>query len=235
MNTVKIQKALAQAGVASRRQIESYIEAGRVRINNQCATIGQRVSRDDHIEFDKKTIDCFATQPTTILLYNKPVGLVCSSNDEQGRDTVFNHLPDAPDNQRWVMVGRLDLNSQGLLLFTSDGNIAHTLMHPKFKLKRIYNIRIGDELSKKQIENLKKGVTLEDGEAYFDDIRHLRTLHSNSWYQVTISSGKNRIIRRLIASQGSSVSKLVRIKYGMYSLPRTLKTGAFKKVPNLIK
>ena len=235
MNTVKIQKALAQAGIASRRQIESYIEAGRIRINNQCAKIGQRVGADDHIEFDGKVVDCFIAQSATILLYNKPVGLVCSSNDEQGRDTVFNHLPEAPGNQRWVMVGRLDLNSQGLLLFTTDGNIAHTLMHPKFKLKRIYNIRIGDEFSQKQIETLKKGVILEDGEAHFDEIRHLRTLHSNSWYQVTISSGKNRIIRRLIASQGSSVSKLVRIKYGMYSLPRSLKTGEFKKVPNLVK
>ena len=119
------------------------------------------------------------------------------------------------------MVGRLDINSQGLLLFTTNGDVAHRLMHPSTKLKRVYNIRIGDELSAKQIRLLMTGIELEDGKSHFDSIRHLKTLKSNSWYQVIISSGKNRIIRRLIASQGSSVSKLVRIKYGQYSLPRS--------------
>ncbi|MEE3002830.1 MAG: pseudouridine synthase [Pseudomonadota bacterium] len=223
----RLQKVLADLGYGSRRKIENSIISGKITINGKIAVLGDRIEGNETIVIDNKIVSLEKSKDE-IIMYNKPVGEICTVSDPDHRNTVFDKLPLLPPGSRWVMVGRLDINSQGLLLFTTNGDYANKLMHPKHKIPRVYKIRVSAELSQQQLAKLKAGVRLHDGFARFDNISHLRTLASNSWYRVTISSGKNRIIRRLIATQNMNVSKLIRVSYGKYKLPLRIKPGTYE-------
>jgi len=225
----KIQKVLARVGTGSRRQIEGMIAAGRITVNGKKAIIGDRIQLTDQVCLDGTSISIQPTSaPEQILLYNKPIGEICSTQDPQGRPTVFSNLPKLKPGKRWVMIGRLDINSQGLLLFTTCGTYANAMMHPKEKIPRVYKVRAMGKWTKQVQQVLATGVELEDGTASFDSIKLARTLGQNSWYDIRISSGKNRIIRRLMESQNLTVNRLIRISYGPYSLPKTLVVGAYQ-------
>ena len=228
-NYERIQKYLARIGCGSRRQIERLIKEDRITVDDKPAVLGDKVRQDQTIKIDGILVEKSILQ-TKVIIYNKPVGEICSNNDPHHTSTVFQNLPDIGSNGRWVMVGRLDINSQGLIIFTNNGDYAHKLMHPNFKISRVYKVRVSGKLSTQQMRDLTSGVQLDDGKAKLDSIRLVKELSTNSWYKVIISSGKNRIIRRLMASQNVSVSKLIRISYGPYSLPYSLKTGKCKFV-----
>lgn len=225
----KIQKVLARVGVGSRRQIEGMIVAGRITVNGKKAIIGDRIQLTDQVCLDATMISIKPTaELDQILLYNKPVGEICSTHDPQGRPTVFTKLPKLETGKRWVMIGRLDINSQGLLLFTTCGSYANAMMHPKEKIPRVYKVRAIGKWTKQIQQALTDGVELTDGISAFDSIKLNRTLGQNSWYDIRISSGKNRIIRRLMESQNLTVNRLIRISYGPYTLPKTLMVGTYK-------
>ena len=226
--TEKLQKALARMGLGSRRQMEEVIKAGRVSINQKHATIGDRVEQSDEIRVDGRLIKYKSEREKRrrVLAYYKPEGEICSANDPEGRTTVFERLPKLT-HDRWIMVGRLDINSTGLLLFTNDGELAHRLMHPSNEIVREYAVRILGELTPEMMRNLTDGVMLEDGLAKFEDIRQGGGEGVNKWYHVKLKEGRNREVRRLIESQGLKVSRLLRTSYGSVDLPKELRTGRF--------
>ncbi|MGL5253030.1 MAG: 23S rRNA pseudouridine(2605) synthase RluB [Moraxella sp.] len=228
MKDEKLQKALARLGLGSRRQMETVIGEGRVSVNGTIAKIGDRVGQGDEIRVDGRLLRYTAENEKRrrILMYYKPEGEICSSHDPEGRPTVFERLPPL-SHDRWVMVGRLDINSTGLLLFTNDGELAHRLMHPSNEIEREYAVRVMGEVTPEIILNLKRGVMLEDGMAQFDDIVEKGGEGINKWYQVKLKEGRNREVRRLFESQGLKVSRLLRIRYGAVSLPRELRTGRY--------
>ena len=226
--TEKLQKALARMGLGSRRQMEEVIKAGRVSINQKPATIGDRVEQTDEIRVDGRLIKYKSEREKRrrVLAYYKPEGEICSANDPEGRTTVFERLPKLT-HDRWIMVGRLDINSTGLLLFTNDGELAHRLMHPSNEIVREYAVRILGELTPEMMRNLTDGVMLEDGLAKFEDIKQGGGEGVNKWYHVKLKEGRNREVRRLIESQGLKVSRLLRTSYGSVDLPKELRTGRF--------
>lgn len=226
--TEKLQKALARMGLGSRRQMEEVIKAGRVSINQKPATIGDRVEQGDEIRVDGRLIKYKSEREKRrrVLAYYKPEGEICSANDPEGRTTVFERLPKLT-HDRWIMVGRLDINSTGLLLFTNDGELAHRLMHPSNEIVREYAVRVLGELTPEMMKNLTDGVMLEDGLAKFEDIRQGGGEGVNKWYHVKLKEGRNREVRRLIESQGLKVSRLLRTSYGSVDLPKELRTGRF--------
>lgn len=228
MKDEKLQKALARLGLGSRRQMETVISEGRVSVNGTVATIGDRVGQGDEIRVDGRLLRYTAENEKRrrVLMYYKPEGEICSSHDPEGRPTVFERLPPLT-HDRWVMVGRLDINSTGLLLFTNDGELAHRLMHPSNEIEREYAVRVMGEVTQEMINNLKKGVMLDDGMAQFDDIIEKGGEGINKWYQVKLKEGRNREVRRLFESQGLKVSRLLRTRYGSVSLPRELRTGRY--------
>lgn len=228
MKDEKLQKALARMGLGSRRQMEEVIRLGRVSVNGQVAQIGDRVSQGDEIRIDGRQVRYTAENEKRrrVLMYYKPEGEICSSQDPEGRPTVFERLPPLTGD-RWIMVGRLDINSTGLLLFTNDGELAHRLMHPSYQIEREYAVRVMGEVTPEIIKNLSTGVELEDGLAKFDDIREKGGEGVNKWYQVKLKEGRNREVRRLFESQGLKVSRLLRIRYGNVDLPRELRTGRY--------
>lgn len=228
MKDEKLQKALARLGLGSRRQMETVIGEGRVSVNGTVATIGDRVGQGDEIRVDGRLLRYTAENEKRrrVLMYYKPEGEICSSHDPEGRPTVFERLPPLT-HDRWVMVGRLDINSTGLLLFTNDGELAHRLMHPSNEIEREYAVRVMGEVTQEMINNLKKGVMLDDGMAQFDDIIEKGGEGINKWYQVKLKEGRNREVRRLFESQGLKVSRLLRTRYGSVSLPRELRTGRY--------
>lgn len=228
MKDEKLQKALARLGLGSRRQMETVISEGRVSVNGTVATIGDRVGQGDEIRVDGRLLRYTAENEKRrrVLMYYKPEGEICSSHDPEGRPTVFERLPPLT-HDRWVMVGRLDINSTGLLLFTNDGELAHRLMHPSNEIEREYAVRVMGEVTQEMINNLKKGVRLDDGMAQFDDIIEKGGEGINKWYQVKLKEGRNREVRRLFESQGLKVSRLLRTRYGSVSLPRELRTGRY--------
>lgn len=228
VNYERIQKVLARHGHGSRRKVEGMLQDERISINGKTAKLGDKVCKQDIIAIDNKSITLEDITQTKVLIYNKPTGEICSTNDPHHQKNVFENLPDLDRDGRWVMVGRLDINSQGLVIFTNNGDYAHELMHPNYKVSRVYKVRVGTKLTDEQLKKLVDGVELEDGTSKFDSIRLVRELSSNCWYKIIISSGKNRIIRRMLASQYASVSKLIRISYGKYSLPYSLKPGHYK-------
>lgn len=229
MSTVgeRLQKVLAQMGYASRRQVELWIEAGRIQVNGQVAQLGQTVSAEDSIFVDGKPVKQ-PVRPSRIqvLAYHKPEGQVCSTNDPQGRDTVFNHLPKV--DTRWVMVGRLDISTSGLLLFTTDGEMAHRLMHPSYQVEREYAVRVLGEVHSEHLTQLTKGVELDDGMARFTQINTAGGEGANQWYHVRLKEGRNREVRRLWEALGFQVSRLMRIRYGAYQLPPRLRRGQYQ-------
>jgi len=223
----KLQKVLARAGVNSRRQCEALISEGRVRVNGLVAKLGDRVIEADKISVDEYNLPKHALEHTKsrVLIYHKPEGEICSRSDPQNRPTVFDHLPILRKG-RWVAIGRLDLNTSGLLLFTTDGELANQLMHPSGEIEREYAVRIFGDVTDQMIKNLKRGVELEDGVAKFKDIQFKGGEGRNSWYHVVICEGRNREVRRLWESQGGvKVSRLIRVRFGDIILPPLLRPG----------
>ena len=229
--TEKLQKVLARAGFGSRRELERWIADGRVRVNGERATIGTRVSAEDVVQVDGKRLPARLRtgQRVRVLRYHKTAGEICSRRRDSRRPSVFDHLP-ALKGGRWISVGRLDLNSAGLLLFTNDGGLAHRLMHPSSALVREYAVRVRGRLSAASLRALRRGVELEDGIGRFEDIVDKGGEGSNHWYHVTIREGRNREVRRLWASQGAQVSRLTRVRYGPVALPRSLPRGRWDEL-----
>jgi 23S rRNA pseudouridine2605 synthase len=224
---IRIQKLLAQIGVASRREIEKAIIEKRISVNNVLAEIGQRVSDKDKIVFDGKLINFNSDKVLPrILIYNKPEGEIVSESDPKGRATVFDHLPKIK-NAKWISIGRLDFNTSGLLIFTTYGEFANRLMHPRYEIEREYSVRVLGELTGNQISQLRTGIKLEDGLAKFEKISLEGGEGSNHWYQVTLKEGRNREVRRLFEFFNITVSRLMRIRFGGIALPTNLKKGSY--------
>jgi 23S rRNA pseudouridine2605 synthase len=222
----RLHKVLANAGLGSRRMLEQRIQAGEVEVNGTAATIGASVHAGDRVVLDGKqfVVATDNRNDAEVIVYHKPEGVVTTREDTEGRPTVFEQLPRLK-GARWVAVGRLDINTTGLLLLTTDGELANALMHPKSGLEREYLCRVHGEVPDETIERLKAGVELEDGPARFDEIATISRGGSHSWFRVTIREGRNREVRRLWDSQGFLVSRLKRIRYGSVELPRALRRG----------
>jgi 23S rRNA pseudouridine2605 synthase len=228
--TPKLHKVLAQAGLGSRLEMEQLIMEGRISVNNEPAHIGQRIQYGDQIKVNGKPIKVrIAPPPPRVIAYHKPVGEVVTHDDPQNRPTVFRKLPRLQQG-KWQSVGRLDLNTEGLLLFTSSGELANKLMHPRFGLEREYAVRVLGALSTEERQRLLEGVQLDDGQAQFGTISEGEGEGSNVWYRVTINEGRNREVRRLFEAVGHAVSRLIRIRYGAMVLPRGLKRGAWMEL-----
>jgi 23S rRNA pseudouridine2605 synthase len=228
--TPKLHKVLAQSGMGSRLEMEQLILEGRISVNNEPAHIGQRIQFGDSIKVNGKPIRVrIDPPPARVIAYHKPVGEVVTHDDPQNRPTVFRRLPKL-QNGKWQSVGRLDLNTEGLLLFTSSGELANNLMHPRFGLEREYAVRVLGALNKEEKQKLLDGVTLDDGVAQFGSIEDGGGEGSNCWYRVTISEGRNREVRRMFEAVGHAVSRLIRIRYGAMLLPRGLKRGAWMEL-----
>lgn len=225
MASEKLQKVLARAGVGSRRQIEGWIEEGRVTVDGKPATIGLRVEPDARIAIDGRAVPLtdVAVKPR-VLLYHKPEGEVCTRADPQGRKTVFESLPTIRHG-RWITIGRLDYNTSGLLLLTTDGELAHRMMHPSHEVEREYAVRILGEVKPEMFEQLRAGVQLDDGPAKFDDIIDAGGTGANHWYHVILREGRNREVRRMWDAVGANVSRLIRVRFGTVMLPRMLRPG----------
>lgn len=226
----KLHKVLAQAGMGSRLEMEQLIMEGRITVNNEPAHIGQRVQFGDHVKVNGKPIRFrIEPPPARVIAYHKPAGEVVTHDDPQNRPTVFRKLPKLFQG-KWQSVGRLDLNTEGLLLFTSSGELANNLMHPRFGLEREYAVRVLGGLSPEEKQRLLSGVQLGDGMAQFGAIEAGGGEGANCWYRVTISEGRNREVRRMFEAVGHAVSRLIRIRYGAMVLPRGLKRGAWMEL-----
>ncbi len=220
---------LAAAGLGSRREIEHWIAAGRVLVNGVVATLGQRATSTDEVRVDGKPVALSKAAAPRVLLYHKPVGELVTRSDPQGRRTVFASLPPG----RWVAVGRLDLNSSGLLLLTDSGELANRLMHPRYELEREYAARIRGELRPAEKKQLLEGVALDGEPARFERVEPEREGEgSNRWYRVILKEGRNREVRRLFEAVGHPVSRLVRLRYGPVELPADLAPGRWRELRN---
>lgn len=222
----RLQKVLANAGLGSRRSLEERIEGGEIRVNGIVATVGMSVRAGDRVEVDGKGFVAVTTAPeeAQLLIYHKPEGEITTHDDPEGRRTVFERLPRLK-GARWVSIGRLDVNTTGLLLVTTDGELAHAMMHPSGELEREYVCRVHGSVTDEILERLRNGVELEDGPARFDEIHVINIGEKHSWLRVVLREGRNREVRRLWESQGLTVSRLKRIRYGSIELPRTLRRG----------
>jgi len=229
----KLQKVLARAGYGSRRELEEWIKSGRIKVNNQVATLGDRVSETDRISVDGKPVQQarLKERRSRVLIYHKPIGEVCTRSDPEGRDTIFNHLPRLASG-RWITIGRLDLNTSGLLLITTDGDLANRMMHPSHQVEREYEVRVLGEVTADMLKRLKEGVELDDGPAHFDVVAKAGGDGANQWYHVILREGRNREVRRLWESQGVQVSRLMRVRYGAVSLPRGQRPGRWEELPD---
>jgi len=222
----RLQKILANTGLGSRRQLEALIADGGVRLNGQTAKLGDKATLDDDLVVDGRFYRVVSEDKSArrVILYHKPVGEVTSRKDPEGRRTVFDRLPNLHNN-RWVSVGRLDINTLGLLLLTSDGQLANALMHPSSEIEREYAVRINGKVSDEMIERLRQGVELDDGLAKFDRLVDEGGEGVNRWFRVSVREGRNRLVRRLWESQDMQVSRLIRTRYGPVSLPKWLPRG----------
>lgn len=221
----KLQKALADAGHGSRREIEDWIAAGRVNVNGEPAHIGQRVGPEDKIRLNGKLVQLkFINRLPRVVMYHKPEGEIVSRDDPQGRPSVFANLPRLKSG-RWIAIGRLDFNSCGLLLFTNDGGLANRMMHPRYEIEREYAVRVLGEVTPEAMERLRKGVELEDGLARFTLMVESGGEGANRWYKVVLSEGRNREVRRMFEAVGLTVSRLMRVRYGPVAMPPRLKRG----------
>lgn len=234
----RIQKALATAGVASRRAIEKMIEEGRIVVNGRPAKIGQKIDHKDHVRVDGKSVELTRkTETLRVLLYRKRVGEMVTRDDPEGRRTVFRKLPEL-EGARWIAVGRLDINTSGLLLLTTDGELARRLMHPSFEITREYAVRVLGEVDDDVIDKLRSGVKLDDGPAKFESIDPISAgpegeddkpaTAANRWFHVVVREGRNRLVRRMFESQRLQVSRLIRVGYGPIKLGRGIKTGGYR-------
>ena len=228
----KLQKVLARIGVGSRRDVESWISQGRIKVNGKDATLGLRVDLHDAITIDGKVIkrEEAAESVRRVIMYNKPDGEICTRDDPEGRPTVFDKLP-RPKEGRWINIGRLDINTTGLLMFTTDGELANRLMHPSYEMDREYAVRVRGEVDDEMIERLKAGVVLEDGPARFTDIKQAPGGEGfNHWYHCVVMEGRNREVRRLWESQGLVVSRLKRVRFGPVFLNSDLPMGRWREM-----
>jgi 23S rRNA pseudouridine2605 synthase len=224
--TQKLHKLLAQTGMGSRRDMEQVIAAGRVTVNNEVATIGTRVGPSDLVRLDRRMVKLSFEEATLprILVYHKPEGEIVSRDDPQGRPTVFDKLPSAKA-ARWIAIGRLDYNTSGLLIFTTSGELANLMMHPRFEVEREYAVRVMGELAEEDRQRLVEGIELDDGMANFHSIRYEGGEAANHWYNVVLKEGRNREVRRMFAVVGVMVSRLMRIRFGIVNMPPRLKRG----------
>ena len=220
----KLQKVLASHGLGSRRQMEKWIVAGRVRVNGQTAKIGDRVDETDRVEVDGRRIASQGSQRPRVLVMNKREGVICTRRDPQGRRTVFDALPDLRQG-RWLSVGRLDINSSGLLLLTNDGTLAHRLTHPSTGIDREYAVRIQGMLSPEDMDSLIAGVEIDGETRCFSDLRYYDGRGRNHWYHAVLMEGRNHEVRDLFGHRGYRVSRLKRVRYGPVVLPSWLKRG----------
>lgn len=226
----KLHKVLAEAGIGSRREMEELIIAGRVSVNGEPAHIGQRVGENDQVRVNGRLISRPSKKkPPRVILYHKPAGEIVSHDDPEGRATVFARLPKLKVG-KWLSVGRLDLNTEGLLIFTTSGEIANRLMHPRYGAEREYAVRVLGELPEEQQERLVKGIQLDDGEARFGTLEFLGGEGSNKWYRVTLHEGRNREVRRMFEAAGVTVSRLIRTRFGEVVLPRNLRRGRWEEL-----
>jgi len=232
----RLQKVLAQAGLGSRRALEQRIAEGQIKVNGDVAHIGMSLKSGDRVEFDGRSFVASAlTEPSRLLIYNKPEGEVTTREDPEGRRTVFEALP-ALKGARWIAIGRLDINTTGLLLATTDGELAHAIMHPSSEVEREYVVRVRppeglNTVPEMLVNNLARGVMLEDGSARFDVIERIGSSDSHDWFRVVLKEGRNREVRRLWESQGCQVSRLKRTHYGSIGLPRELRRGQWQELP----
>jgi 23S rRNA pseudouridine2605 synthase len=228
----KLQKVLARAGKGSRREMEAVISAGRVSVDGKTAYLGDRVEGNEAIRLDGHTVTVkpIEEQICRVLMYNKPEGEMCTRKDPEGRATVYERLPKL-EGGRWVSVGRLDINTSGLLLFTTDGELANRLMHPSQQVEREYAVRVFGEIDEAMLQRLRAGVKLEDGPAKFNKISYQGGEGRNHWFHVVLTEGRNREVRRLWESQEVQVSRLIRIRYGNIDMNRQLPLGGWQEMP----
>ena len=231
MKPEKLQKNLAKTGIGSRREIERWIEDGRISINGRLAKLGDRADTSAKICLDDRLLNINLKNKinTQVLIYHKPIGELCTRSDPQKRNIIFTNLPSL-SNGRWISVGRLDINTSGLLLLTNDGELANTLMHPSSKIEREYLVRVLGEVDDIILERLQKGIQLQDGMARFDGIYDLGGKGANHWYRVIIKRGRNREVRRLWEAQKIKISRLMRIRFGSIVLPKNLKPGCCREL-----
>lgn len=230
--TERLQKWLASAGLGSRREIEGWIAAGRVKVNGKPAVLGQKVSGSERISVDGRKVRGLSPRHRSaprVLIYHKPIGEVCTRTDPEGRPTVFDSLPRVTGG-RWIVVGRLDIDTSGLLLFTTDGSLAHALMHPSSELAREYAVRVRGNPTEEHLRRLQDGVQLDDGPGRFETIQAEGGEGANRWYRVSVAEGRNRIIRRLWEAVDCQVSRLIRVRFGPVTLPRHLPRGRYREM-----
>ncbi|MCK2041401.1 23S rRNA pseudouridine(2605) synthase RluB [Chromohalobacter salexigens] len=224
--TEKLQKVLARAGFGSRREMETAITDGRVKVNGQVATLGDRIETRDRVTLDERPVNLRDAEevPRRVIMYNKPEGELCTRRDPEGRRTVFDRLPRLK-GERWIAIGRLDINTSGLLLFTTDGELANRLMHPSTQVEREYAVRVMGGVRPENVTAMTEGVMLEDGPARFTDVQEFGGEGINTWFHVVILEGRNREVRRLWESQELTVSRLKRVRYGNIFLDKRAKAG----------
>ena len=235
MDTQKLQKVLADQGCGSRRELEQWIAAGRVTVNDEVAHRGQRVSEADVIAVDGRKLATGSRDPSRVIVLNKPAEVVCSRHDPEGRRTVFDGLPGLRRG-RWISVGRLDMQTTGLLVLTNDGALAHRMMHPSTGLDREYAARVDGRLDETKLEALTRGIVIDGERHRFSDLKYFDGSGRNHWYHVVLMEGRNREVRRLFEGVGVQVSRLKRVRYGPIVLQSRLRRGAFAELgqPDLI-
>lgn len=227
----RLQKWLANRGLASRRELEAWITAGRITVNGEVAELGCKVTGRETIHVDGRLFeaDNEATENPRTIVYHKPIGEICTRTDPQGRPTVFERLPPLR-GQRWISVGRLDVQTSGLLIFTTDGELAHRLMHPSAGLQREYAVRVQGALQDDAGAQLAGGIELDDGPARFRRIEETGGEGSNHWYRVVVDEGRNRLVRRMFETVGGRVSRLIRVRFGPLELSRDLPRGKHRSL-----
>ena len=227
----RLQKLLANAGLGSRRHLEGLISEGRIKVNGKVAKLGDRACAEDRIEIDGRPVGGkrLASTERFAIIYNKPEGELVTRSDPEGRKTVFDKLPKLPVG-RWIAVGRLDVNSAGLLLFTNDGELANRLMHPRYEIDREYAVRVNGEVTRDMVRQLVNGVELEDGPARFEDVVEAGGEGSNRWFHLVIMEGRKREVRRLWEAVGATVSRLKRVRYGPIILDSSVKVGQYREL-----
>jgi 23S rRNA pseudouridine2605 synthase len=227
----KLQKVLARAGKGSRREMETFISAGRISVDGKTAFLGDRIEGSEQIRLDGHIVKLKPKEDDLcrVIMYNKPEGEMCTRKDPEGRPTVFDRLPPL-ENSRWVAVGRLDINTSGMLLFTTDGELANRLMHPSQKVEREYAVRVFGDVNEAMLQTLRAGVKLEDGPAKFQKITYKGGEGRNHWFHVVLSEGRNREVRRLWESQEVQVSRLIRVRYGDMEMKRQLPNGGWTEL-----
>ena len=226
----RLQKWLAGKGLGSRREIERWISAGRITVDGEVAALGAKVAGTERVCVDGKPVRVSEREiKDRTIIYHKPPGEICTRSDPQGRKTIFKSLPRVL-GARWISVGRLDYQTSGLLILTTDGELANRLMHPSSELQREYVVRALGQLNDKQLAELRKGVELDDGMARFESIELSSGEGANKSYVVTVSEGRNRIVRRLFGKVGCRVNRLMRVRYGPISLPRDLRPGKHREL-----